>query len=126
MKTLIFLDDERNFKDVTWVDYPAFDNVITLRQYHEFETYIDEVIIKGGCLEGLHFSFDHDLGLEDSVWKKELTGLDCAWYLVELMGEVKTNPNKIKYYVHSQNPVGKKNIDSLLKNYLDFYNGIRN
>lgn len=126
MNTLIFLDDERNFEDVTWISYPEFDNIVTLRQYHEFETYIDGIVIKGGNLEGLHFSFDHDLGLEDFEWKKELTGHDCAWYLVELMGEVKTDPNKIKYYVHSQNPVGKKNIESLLENYIDFYNGIRN
>ena len=105
MKTLIFLDDERNFEDVTWINYPEFDNIVTLRQYHEFETYIDEIVIKGGNLEGLHFSFDHDLGLEDSEWNRELTGHDCAWYLVELMDEMKTNPNTIKYWVHSQNPV---------------------
>ena len=82
-------------------------------------------VIQGGTLEGLYFSFDHDLGLEDSEWGIELTGHDCAWYLVELMDEMKTNPNTIKYWVHSQNPVGKKNIESLLENYLDFYNGIR-
>ena len=125
MKTLIFIDDERNFEDVTWVSYPHFDKVVTLRQYHEFENYIDDIVIQGGTLEGLYFSFDHDLGLEDSERNRELTGHDCAWYLVELMGEMKTNPNTINYWVHSQNPVGKKNIESLLENYLDFYNGIR-
>ena len=125
MKTLIFIDDERNFEDVTWVNYPQFDKVVTLRQYYEFENYIDDIVIQGGTLEGLYFSFDHDLGLEDSEWGRELTGYDCAWYLVELMDEMKTNPNTINYWVHSQNPVGKKNIESLLENYLDFYNGIR-
>ena len=30
MKTLIFIDDERNFEDVTWVDYLHFDKVVTL------------------------------------------------------------------------------------------------
>ena len=125
MKTLIFIDDERNFEDVTWVSYPHFDKVVTLRQYHEFENYIDDIVIQGGKLEGLYFSFDHDLGLEDSEWGRELTGHDCAWYLVELMDEMKTNPNTINYWVHSQNPVGKKNIESLLENYLDFYNGVR-
>ena len=69
MKTLIFIDDERNFEDVTWVNYPNFDKVVILRQYHEFENYIDDIIIiQGGTLEGLYFSFDHDLGLEDSEW----------------------------------------------------------
>ena len=53
MKTLIFIDDERNFEDVTWVNYPHFDKVVTLRQYHEFENYIDDIVIQGGTLEGL-------------------------------------------------------------------------
>ena len=122
MKTLIFLDDERNFEDVTWINYPKFDSVVTLRQYHEFENYVDGLVIKNVGLEGLHFSFDHDLGLEDFEWKKELTGHDCAHYLVEVMGETKTDPNSITTYVHSKNPVGKKNIEGLLESYRDFYN----
>ena len=122
MKTLIFLDDERNFEDVTWINYPKFDSVVTLRQYHEFENYVDGLVIKNVGLEGLHFSFDHDLGLEDFEWKKELTGHDCAHYLVEVMGETKTDPNSINTYVHSKNPVGKKNIEGLLESYRDFYN----
>lgn len=122
MKTLIFLDDERNFEDVTWVNYPQFDKVITLRQYHEFENYIDNLVIKGSKLEGLYFSFDHDLGLEDAEWCQEMTGHDCAWYLVELMSEVGTNPNTVNYFVHSMNPIGKKNIEGLLDNYKEFYN----
>ena len=70
MKTLIFLDDERNFEDVTWINYPKFDSIVTLRQYHEFEDYIDTLVINNIGLEGLYFSFDHDLGLEDFEWKK--------------------------------------------------------
>ena len=122
MKTLIFLDDERNFEDVTWINYPKFDSVVTLRQYHEFENYVDGLVIKNVGLEGLHFSFDHDLGLEDFEWKKELTGHDCAHYLVELMIETKTNPNSITTYVHSKNPIGKSNIEGLLESYRNFYN----
>lgn len=122
MKTLIFLDDERNFEDVIWVKYPDFDKVVTLRQYHEFEDYIDTLVIKGENLEGLFFSFDHDLGLEDYEWKQELTGHDCAYYLIEIMEELKTNPNLITTYVHSMNPVGKNNIEDLLEGYKNFYN----
>ena len=122
MKTLIFLDDERNLEDVTWINYPKFDSIVTLRQYHEFEDYIDALVIKNVGLEGLYFSFDHDLGLEDFEWKKELTGHDCAHYLVEIMGETKTDPNSITTYVHSKNPVGKKNIEGLLESYRNFYN----
>ena len=68
MKTLIFIDDERNFEDVTWVNYLHFDIVVTLRQYHEFENYMVDIVIQGGTLEGLYLSFDHDLGLRDSKW----------------------------------------------------------
>ena len=45
MKTLIFIDDERNFEDVTWVSYPRFDKVVTLIRHHDFENHIDDIII---------------------------------------------------------------------------------
>lgn len=64
-----------------------------------------------------HFvSFDHDLG-ED-----EPTGYDIAKWLVELdmSGEDVTMPDDFDYYVHSQNPIGKQNIECYLDNYLKF------
>ena len=27
MKSLIFLDDERNFEDVGWIDYQKYENI---------------------------------------------------------------------------------------------------
>jgi hypothetical protein len=64
-------------------------------------------------------SFDHDLG------DKEPTGHDIAKAMVDGdLGErsdsgfaIGFHPN-FTYYVHSQNPVGKSNIEGLLVNYL--------
>ena len=53
-------------------------------------------------------SFDHDLGIEE-------TGYDCAKFLVEYcLDHNLTIPN---FTVHSQNPVGKENIEKLLNNF---------
>lgn len=62
-----------------------------------------------------YISFDHDLG--DDI----PTGYDIAKFLVELdMGDDPdfALPEKFEFYVHSQNPIGKKNIESYLTNYL--------
>lgn len=60
-------------------------------------------------------SFDHDLG------DGKATGFDIAKHLVEreLDGDAIFSKT-FTFYVHSQNPVGKSNIESFLKNYLDF------
>jgi len=71
--------------------------------------------------------FDHDLADEHMVYYmtsyeeninyqefKEKTGLDCAKWLVDYCQD-----NNIKlptYYVHSHNPIGRKNIQSYLDN----------
>lgn len=66
-------------------------------------------------------SFDHDLGAN------ELTGYDIAKKLVagdlgELDGTAFEEglPDDFSFYVHSQNPVGARNIRSLLDNYLKY------
>lgn len=54
-------------------------------------------------------SFDHDLGLGK-------TSFDCAKYLVEYsLDNQATLP---EFTVHSQNPVGKENIEKLLANFI--------
>jgi len=53
-------------------------------------------------------SFDHDLGEDES-------GYDCAKYLVEYC--IEHNLQLPKFSVHSQNPVGKENIERLLNNF---------
>lgn len=60
-----------------------------------------------------YISFDHDLG------ENEPTGYDIAKWIVEMdMDGVIIIPSNFQYFVHSQNPIGKKNIETYLDNYL--------
>ena len=59
-------------------------------------------------------SFDHDLG------EHTRTGYDYAHILVDWCLEENAKPD-FKWYVHSQNPVGKKNIEALLANFQKQY-----
>ena len=89
-KMKLYLDDIRN---------PATEGWNIVRSYEEFVQFI----MQNGMPDLI--SFDHDLG--DNV----PTGMDCAKWLVE-------NQHKIvEFNVHSANPVGKKNIESLLNNW---------
>lgn len=88
----LYLDDLR----------PIPQGHIGLRSYTEFVTYI----IKNGLPDFI--SFDHDLGLQES-------GFDCAKWLVNYC--LDNNLQLPAFNVHSQNPVGKQNIYSLLQNF---------
>ncbi|MBB1151444.1 hypothetical protein H4K35_15260 [Myroides sp. NP-2] len=89
----LYLDDLR----------PIPNEFIGVRTYTEFINYINQ--------NGLpdFISFDHDLGLEES-------GFDCAKWLVNYCLDKKIGLPE--FTVHSQNPVGKKNIESLLNNFI--------
>ena len=59
-KKLIFLDDERNVEDFTWLQYPfETDKVDTtiVRTYQQFVEAVDKL----ESFENVFFSFDHDL-----------------------------------------------------------------
>jgi len=60
--------------------------------------------------------FDHDLGLEGSTVEKN--GYDCAKWLVEYCLDM--DKNFPPYAIQSANPVGKENIDKLLKSFISF------
>lgn len=71
-------------------------------------------------------SFDHDLGMITvckSITTKNYeakTGYDFAKWLVESdLDGIINIPNTFTFNVHSANPVGAKNIKSLLDNYLN-------
>ena len=88
----IYLDDVRTIPE----------GFIGLRSFKEFVTYIEA--------NGLPYfiSFDHDLGLQES-------GYDCAkWLVAYCLDNEMELPD---FVVHSQNPVGKQNIASLLSNF---------
>jgi hypothetical protein len=98
----LFIDDER---------FPPADN----RSWRIARTRDEaiQLILEYGMPRFI--SFDHDLG-DDTP-----TGHDIAQTLVEMDLDGRIDiPEKFEYYVHSQNPVGRQNIDALLKGYLAF------
>ena len=109
----LFLDDERSPNEVFWADRDM------LSRYHEEEWVIARslpqvaiAIKERGCLPSF-ISFDHDLGEHHS------TGHDIAKWLVDLeLGGMYQFPEGFDFFVHSQNPIGKANIEGLLNGYL--------
>jgi hypothetical protein len=116
----LFLDDERKPKDVTWVELP-FVNWIIARDYDNFVRIITQYELP------VNISFDHDLADEhyrDVISGKgyinydkheEKTGYHCAKWLVEYCMDKKLPLPTC--YIHTMNPIGKQNIQSLLDSY---------
>lgn len=97
----IFVDDERfpPQDQSDWVIARSFYDFKVLVMLHGFPSFV---------------SFDHDLG--DNV----PTGMDIARWLVDedLNCGGRAMPSNFNFYVHSQNPIGKANIEGLLCQYL--------
>ena len=65
-------------------------------------------------------SFDHDLGV-DSKGEELPSGFTLTKWLVEQdLNDSKFLPENFQFQVHSDNPVGKKNIEGYLNQYLYF------
>lgn len=118
----LFLDDERNPKDVTWiligdVGHRGADWEI-VRSYDEAVAWVTE----NGFPDVI--SFDHDLGLMHYAndYSDEKTGFNFAKWLVEHDMDTHTMPKDFKYTIHSKNYEGEKNIRGLLEGYLNFRN----
>ena len=112
----MFIDDERNPEDATWAHWyqnyksGLIDFVVVRNKAQVIQSIFDH-----GKIGPNFISFDHDLG------KDEQTGYDIAKWIVEMdMDGVIIIPNPFVFYVHSQNPVGKKNIQNYLDNYMKF------
>lgn len=113
----LFLDDLRNPVHV----YKTTSNSewVIVRSYDEFVRAIEQ---RG---RPMTISFDHDLAHEhypnretegqpiDYTQHTEKTGYACAMWLIDycLRNKIKELP---EWYVHSANPVGRKNIEQLL------------
>lgn len=98
----MFIDDERMPVNPTDIICRTMEDVIYVVTTYGMPKYI---------------SFDHDLG-EDKP-----TGYDIAKWLVECdMDEEYKFPDDFDFGVHSQNPIGKKNIEQYMNNYLNFKN----
>ncbi|KGM36187.1 cyclic-phosphate processing receiver domain-containing protein [Inquilinus limosus] len=102
----LFLDDERP---------PPNDgnDWVIARTYFDAVAKTVECWLAGDLLT--YVSFDHDLG-------EGPNGAEFADFLV--MNDVENNgallPHDFTYYVHSQNPIGKANIEGKLEGYLTF------
>lgn len=98
----LFIDDERFSSTNDW---------IIVRSYKQAITFMDNM----GCPKKI--SFDHDLGEEKS-------GLDIAKWIVQKDMDEKGKfiPDNFIFIIHSQNPVGKANIEGYLTSYLEFRN----
>ena len=108
MSYRLFLDDIRGVRDV----YPQEQehDFIIVRSYAGF---VSEIKSKG---LPAFISFDNDLGA-DEQGNILPDGYACAKWLVYESG---CNLTKLKFNVHSANPVAKKQIEGLLNNYLNF------
>jgi hypothetical protein len=130
MKRLLWLDDYRDpITDSEWLMFsPIFKPymVFWVKSYNEFVEWIE----KNGLPDGI--CFDHDLADEHyrpSMYNpdghysnyytdgtfKEKTGYDAAKWLVEYC--LDNNLDLPKFNVQSANPIGKKNIISILTNF---------
>lgn len=104
MKILLWIDDYRDPFDNDWLNFSPIGKdckVIWVKSYSEAITYLSNNWPDA-------ISFDHDLDTEE-------TGYDIAKYIVNRC--IEDNLNLPIYSSHSANPIGRKNILSLLTNY---------
>jgi hypothetical protein len=114
MKSLIFLDDERNFEDVSWIDYQKYENIHVVRRMCDFMF----VVMNSEDLGNYDFSFDHDI--QDFSCGVEQTGYDCVKWLCEYVLDIGRNLSNTMFYYHTQNPIGRKNMESYMTNFIEF------
>lgn len=110
----LFIDDERSLEDVTWAPWQVREKyrneewVIARGAYQVYQE-----ISKRDEFPSF-ISFDHDLGEYSD------TGYDIVKELINRdIGRWVKIPKDFDFYVHSQNPIGKANIEGLLNNYLE-------
>ncbi len=114
---IVFLDDERNIEDVTWVNYPNYSDVHYVRRECDFMF----AVMHLDNISNYLFSFDHDIQDFD-LQGNENTGYTCAKWLCDYILDKKWNPNELNYVIHSKNPIGQFNIFSYIENFKTFYN----
>lgn len=101
----MYLDDER---------VPKYEYDVIVRSFEEAVLFVE----KNGIPNFI--SFDHDLGCDKdgNIFK---SGYDFAKWLVDMdIENIHTFPDDFKFNIHSANPVGRDNINSILESYLRF------
>lgn len=114
MRTLLWLDDYRDPNTNNWMIFnplgPELVKTIWVKSYQEFKNYI----IANGLPDAI--CFDHDLG--DTLGPDEKTGMSCAKWLIDYC--IDNNKKLPLYNIHSANPVGKDNINSILQSFIKY------
>ena len=119
--SLIFLDDERDINDVTWLDYSRYTGffLVTVRSTREARDFVVRNITD---FKNTVFSLDHDLQEFDETG--EQTGYTFVRWLVEYMVDNGYDLDDLNIIVHSKNPIGKQNIEKYVENAKEFYGEI--
>lgn len=130
MKTLLWLDDYRNPMENNWLVFSPIEqpyNVVWVKSYDEFVEWITknglpDAICFDHDLADIHYKFkdldDYEKLMLENDQDVEKTGFDCAKWLVNYC-IINSKPLPL-YNIQSANPVGKENIDKLLKNFLKY------
>ena len=119
MKVCYFLDDERNYDDVTWVSYP--ENIEQFRIFRTSSQMIEDIVRYKDVIDfkDTLFSLDHDL--QEFTENGELTGYTFTKWLVDFFIDNNIPSDHLNVVVHSKNPIGKKNIESYIKNFKEMF-----
>lgn len=100
---------------------------VIVRNYDEFvdaikEKGIPDVISFDHDLADEHYGVQENLDEVEYLLFQEKTGYHCAKWLIEYCIDNKLMISK-KVYIHSMNPVGSRNIESLFRTYEKIYRG---
>ena len=74
----------------------------------DYDSFVDRVKVMGKYISDCFIHFDHDLG-------EGKNGYDCAKFLIDWCLE--HDYEVPDYDIHSANPVGRKNIESVFESY---------
>lgn len=124
----LFLDDFREIFDAfVYTRNPIYTDIdwIIVRNYSEFCQCIDEcglpeIVSFDHDLADTHYSHENQYGILDYDTFTEKTGYHCAKWMIDYMLEQEIYKLP-KCYVHSMNPVGRENINSLFSSFIKVY-----
>lgn len=113
MKINIFLDDERYPEDVKWLELPDVEWYI-VRTALDFK----DLVINYGISNVNYISFDHDINdWSEPDDRREVTGYDLLKLVCNEAEKIDLLP---KCLFHTQNPIGRRNMESYYINYINF------
>ena len=98
----LFIDDER---------FPIANDWVIARSSADA---IKQIVERGMPAE---IAFDHDLGGEDTVFRL------LNWLTDQLIDGKLQFPSNFRYSIHSQNPVGARNIADRMNSLIEHFGG---